>query len=102
MVEKITDEETYRKIIEDDRYTVIDFYTEWCGPCKRIKPKFEETSKKYPDVKFCSIDVDEMAEISAENYIVSIPTFIIFKSGRVIEEYVGDFRKVEKFLSEKN
>lgn len=61
--------------------TMVDFYTDWCGPCKMIAPKFAELSDKFPDVKFLKVNVDEEDEIAAGFSIRSIPTFRGFSNG---------------------
>ncbi|CAG8436826.1 365_t:CDS:2 [Scutellospora calospora] len=67
-----------------DQLVVVDFWADWCGPCKIIAPKFEEFSKEFGEVIFLKVNTDEQEEISAEQKITSLPTFRFFKSGKPI------------------
>jgi len=76
--------------------SVVDFWAPWCGPCKMFGPIFEQVSKKYEDIKFCKLNVDEDSEdISREFGVMSIPTVILFKDGKEINRNIG-------FMSEDN
>ncbi|XP_011861687.1 PREDICTED: thioredoxin-2-like [Vollenhovia emeryi] len=68
---------------------VIDFFAEWCGPCKMIGPLIEELSKEMKDIVFLKVDVDECEDIAAEYEISSMPTFVFIKEGKVLETFSG-------------
>lgn len=68
---------------------VIDFWAEWCGPCKMLGPIFEELSKEIKTVNFAKVNVDESAEIASEYSVRSMPTLVIFKNGEEIARIVG-------------
>lgn len=68
---------------------VVDFWAEWCGPCKMLGPIFEDLSKEITDVKFAKVDVDENGEIAGEQSVRGIPTMILFKDGEEINRIVG-------------
>ncbi|CAG8521775.1 366_t:CDS:2 [Acaulospora colombiana] len=72
------------KIIETHNTfkTVVDFYADWCGPCRMMAPKIEEFSKVFPEVKFIKVNTDEQTELSREYSISSLPTFYIFVNGK--------------------
>jgi thioredoxin 1 len=73
---------------------VADFWAEWCGPCKRYGPTFEEVAKKYGDqVKFIKINVEEAEDIAADLGVQSIPTTIFFKDGQPEERITGMMNK---------
>ena len=79
----------FDQIISAENPTLVDFWAEWCGPCKSMHPIFESLSKKYPNVKFARVNVDQNQNISMKYAVQSIPTFIMFKSGQIIDKMMG-------------
>ena len=69
--------------------TVVDFYADWCGPCKMLGPVMETVSKKVADVNFYKVNVDESEEVAAKYGIMSIPSVFMFKDGKVVAKTVG-------------
>jgi len=75
---------------EETRLVVIDFYAEWCGPCKRIAPEIEQLENKYNHrILVLKINVDECEDIAAEFAIQSMPTILFIKEGRILDTVVG-------------
>lgn len=69
---------------------VVDFWANWCGPCKMFSPIFENVANKLIDIKFCKLDVDnDLENISKEYGVMSIPTIILFKNGIEIKRHTG-------------
>ena len=68
---------------------VVDFWAEWCGPCKMLAPVFEELEKDFPDVTFGKINVDEEVQAALENNVSSIPTLLFIKDGEIVKKSVG-------------
>jgi len=79
----------FDKTISSENLTLVDFWAEWCGPCKSMHPIFESMSKKFPNVKFGRVNVDNNQNISMKYAVQSIPTFILFKSGQIIDKMMG-------------
>lgn len=79
----------YKGFVSKKGLVVVDFYADWCGPCKFIAPIFEEWSKKYTDVAFGKVNVDEADDIASEEAIEAMPTFIFYKDGQVIKKIQG-------------
>ena len=78
---------------------LVDFWAEWCGPCKMQLPILEKISDEIPSVKICKINVDENTDLAVKFGIRSIPTMMVFKNGEKVEQFVG--LKNKKELSEK-
>ena len=79
----------FDRTVSAENLTLVDFWAEWCGPCKSMHPVFESLSKKYPNVKFARVNVDQNQNISAKFAVQSIPTFIMFKSGQILDRMMG-------------
>lgn len=90
-----------QEVLDDKGIVFVDFYAEWCGPCKSIAPILEEISKEMNKMKFVKINVDESQELASQYSIFSIPTFMIFKNGEVVSQFTGAMSK-EGFVSEIN
>lgn len=86
----VTDENFESEVVKSDIPVIVDFFADWCGPCKMMGPIFEEVSAKFEGkVKFVKLNVDE-AQNSAGTYgVMSIPTLISFKDGKAVETMVG-------------
>ena len=69
--------------------TFVDFFANWCGPCKMLSPIVDEVSNEINDVKFIKVDVDKSPDIAQTYGIMSIPTLIIFKDGKPISKQMG-------------
>ncbi len=86
---KEVDKQNFKKIIKEKECVVVDFYANWCGPCKMLRPILEEIASQYPEISFVSIDVDKEDELSREYGIYSIPCLILFKNGLEEKRVVG-------------
>lgn len=75
--------------ISKDKKVVIDFFAEWCGPCKKISPMYNELSETYSDIEFYKCNVDESASLSEEFGINALPTFVSLNNGKVVNKMEG-------------
>lgn len=92
----------FRKdVLEKKGLVFVDFYAEWCGPCKLTSPIIHELSDEIKNMSFIEIDVDQNQDLAGQYSVFSIPTFMIFKDGKVISQFVGAMGK-EGFLGEIN
>tara|TARA_B100000745_G_C19935319_1_gene315059 strand:+ start:30 stop:356 length:327 start_codon:yes stop_codon:yes gene_type:complete len=90
-----TDSANFNKdVIENNLPAFVDFYADWCGPCRTISPIIKELSEKYNDkMKFFKLDVDKSPDIATKFGVSGIPTLFIFKSGEVLTRMVGASNK---------
>lgn len=97
MVKLVTSSAEFQKEISTGSgLVVVDFYADWCGPCKAIAPVLEELSKKYPMVKFLKVNVDNSQDIAGKCGVSAMPTFLYYKSGTVVDTLKGaDPRSLE-------
>ena len=78
------------EVLENDKLVLVDFWAEWCGPCKQISPRLEELANKYSEnLTVCKVNVDENRELAIEYNNRSIPALIIFKSGEMVDSLIG-------------
>ena len=80
----------WQAIEKSPRATLVDFWAEWCGPCRMLAPTFEKLAAKYGnDITFAKVDVDELPEVASKYGIRSIPTLLLLREGQVLEQWVG-------------
>ena len=99
---KMLNSENFHDFINQDSYTVVDCYADWCGPCKMLGPVLEDVSEKVSDVQFGKLNVDVAQDIAQELSVWSIPLVVLFKNGKMVNKSVG-YRsedEVMQFLSE--
>jgi len=79
-----------REVIDCELPVLVDCWAPWCQPCLIVAPIVEEVAKEYQGkVKFCKLNVDENSDIAARYGIMSIPTLLIFKEGKVVDQIIG-------------
>jgi len=86
----IVTDESFKKLIAENKPVVVDFWAEWCGPCRMIGPVIEELANEYEDRAIIGkMNVDENSEMPGEYAIRSIPTILFFKNGVLRDKHIG-------------
>src|ERR1700744_123819 len=90
MALELTDTNFQEKVISSDKLTIVDFWAEWCGPCRAIGPVIEELSKEYDGkINVGKVNVDHNPQLSINYGITSIPAILFIKGGKVVDKLVG-------------
>ncbi len=92
---KITSENFESMVLSSEKTVLLDFYADWCGPCKMIAPFVEEIAKEHPEFLVGKINVDEAPDLAARFKIVSIPALFALKDGQIVNQIVGAVPKSE-------
>lgn len=87
---KITRENFKREVLESEKPVLLDFWASWCGPCKMVSPIIDQVAEEKKDmIKVGKINIDEEAELAAQFRIMSIPTLVVIKDGKIVESTAG-------------
>ena len=90
MVQEISVNNFDSEVVKSDKLTIVDFFANWCGPCRKLSPILEEVEAELGDrVKFTKINTDENIDAAKEYQVSGLPTLLVFKNGEVVERMVG-------------
>lgn len=92
---EITENEFEEKVLKNDKKVLVDFFADWCGPCRMLSPVVDEVAENINDIDFYKINVDNAEDISRKYGVMSIPNLILFKNGEVKKNQVGFQNKDE-------
>ena len=86
---KITKDNFQTEVLESKETVLVDFWASWCGPCKMIGPIIDQIADERSDVKVCKVNVDDEQELAVRFKVMSIPTLLVFKDGKVVNQSLG-------------
>ena len=94
-VVKVNDSNFEQEVLKSNVPVLVDFYADWCGPCKMLSPTVDEVAEENDDIKVVKVNVDESQEIAVKYQVMSIPTLVVIKNGNEINRSVGVIDKEE-------
>lgn len=77
------------EVLHSDRPVLLDFWASWCGPCRMVGPILDEIAEEREDIKVCKINIDEEPELASEYQIMSIPSLLVIRDGKIVNQSVG-------------
>ncbi|MCR4330138.1 MAG: thioredoxin [Candidatus Roizmanbacteria bacterium] len=89
-MQHITDPKVFEKeVLKSEKPVIVDFYADWCGPCRVLAPTIEELDKARKDILVVKVNVDEAQDLAMQYRVMSIPTVLLFNDGKVAKQFVG-------------
>lgn len=85
----------HNEVMNSDKPVLLDFWASWCGPCRMVIPIVEEIAREHPDIKVGKVNVDEQPELTSQFGVMSIPTLVVMKNGKVVNQATGARPKSE-------
>lgn len=85
----ITKDNFEEEVIKSDKPVLLDFWAAWCGPCRMVGPVVDKIAEEHPEYKVGKIDVDAQPELAGQFSVMSIPTLLVFKEGKMVNKTVG-------------
>ena len=88
-VNKVTNDTFETKVLQNSKPVLVDFYADWCGPCRMVSPIIDEIGEEREDILVCKVNVDDEQELAGQFGVFSIPTLVVMKDGKIVEQSSG-------------
>ena len=88
-VVKINQSNFENEVLKSDEKVLLDFYADWCGPCRMVGPIVEEIAHEHPEYKVCKVNVDEQQELASSFQVMSIPSLFVMENGKIVNQSTG-------------
>jgi len=85
----VVTKDNFSDILKSEKTVLLDFYADWCGPCKMIAPTLDEIAAENEHIKVCKINVDDAPDLARQFKVVSIPLLVVMKDGQILEQALG-------------
>ena len=102
-VKTITENNFNSEVLNSDKVILLDFWADWCGPCRMLSPIVDKLAEEMPEIKVGKVNVDDEPDLATQYGIMNIPTVLLFENGRLVDTLVGFHPKEEldAFLSDR-
>ncbi len=77
------------EVLQSEKTVLLDFWADWCGPCRMLSPIVDEIAQEHPEVKVCKVNVDEQPELASSFEVMSIPSLFVIKGGKIVNRSTG-------------
>ena len=79
----------HKEVLNSEKPVLLDFFASWCGPCRMVSPILDEIAEEREDIKVCKVDIDEQPELASRYRVMSVPTLMVMREGRIVEQSIG-------------
>ena len=79
----------HKEVMNSEKPVLLDFFASWCGPCRMVGPILDEIAEEREDIKVCKVDIDQQPELASRFRVMSVPTLMVMKEGRIVEQSIG-------------
>lgn len=86
---EITNVNFQQEVLNSEKPVLLDFWAPWCGPCRMVGPTIEEIAKEHPEIKVGKVNVDQQAQLAGQFGVMSIPTLVVIKEGKIVNQSIG-------------
>ena len=79
----------HNEVLNSEKPVLLDFFASWCGPCRMVSPILDEIAQEREDIKVCKVDIDEQPELASRYRVMSVPTLMVMREGKIVEQSIG-------------